>query len=90
MRLRLNARVTNATPRATMGADGGKLRLSSAPTKQNSELPAGTLPPAAARAALVDALLANRPDPIEIRTVEHAAFPQADRRALPGACRRTT
>ena len=31
-------------------------------------------PPAAAREALVDALLANRPDPIDIKSVEMLRF----------------
>lgn len=73
-RLRLNARVTTATVKATLGADGGKLRADLGTYKQNSDLPAGTLPPAAARAALVDALLANQPDPIEIKSVEMIRF----------------
>jgi hypothetical protein len=73
-RLRLNARTTTATVKATLGADGGKLRADLGTYKQNSDLPAGTLPPAAARAALVDALLANHPDPIDIKTVETLRF----------------
>ena len=73
-RLRLNARVTTATVKATLGADGGKLRADLGTYKQNSDLPAGTLPPAAARAALVEALLANQPDPIEIKSVEMIRF----------------
>lgn len=74
VRLRLNGRVTTANAKATLGADGGKLRADLGTYKQTSDLPAGTLPPAAARAALVDALLANRPDPIDIRTVEMLRF----------------
>jgi hypothetical protein len=73
-RLRLNARVTTATVKATIGPDGGKLRADLGTYKQNSDLPAGTLPPAAARAALVEALLANKPDPIDIKTVELIRF----------------
>jgi hypothetical protein len=73
-RLRLNARITTATAKATIGANGGKLRADLGTYKQNSDLPAGTLPPAAARAALVDALLANHPDPIDISTVEVMRF----------------
>jgi hypothetical protein len=74
VRLRLNARLTTANAKATIGADGGKLRADLGTYKQNSDLPAGTLPPAAARKALVDALLANRPDPIDIKTVEMLRF----------------
>jgi hypothetical protein len=73
-RLRLNARITNATVKATLGAGGGKLSADLGSHTQTAELPAGTLPPAAARAALVDALLANKPDPIEIKTVELLRF----------------
>jgi hypothetical protein len=73
-RLRLNARITTATAKATIGAHGGKLRADLGTYKQNSDLPAGTLPPAAARAALVDALLANHPDPIDNQTVEVMRF----------------
>ena len=73
-RLRINARITTATVRATLGANGGKLRADLGTYKQTSDLPEGTLPPAAARAALVDALLANRPDPIDIPTVEVMRF----------------
>jgi hypothetical protein len=74
VRLRLNARVTTANAKAKIGADGGTLRVDLGPYKQTSDLPAGTLPPAAARAALVDALLANRPDPVDIKTVEMLRF----------------
>ena len=74
VRLRLNARVTTANAKATLGPNGGKLRADLGTYKQTSDLPAGTLPPAAARAALVDALLANRPDPIDIKTVEMLRF----------------
>jgi hypothetical protein len=73
-RLRLNGRVTSATAKATMGANGGKLRAELGTYTQASDLPAGTLPPAAARAALVDALLANHPDPIDIKTIELMRF----------------
>ncbi|MBN9087276.1 MAG: DUF1849 family protein [Reyranella sp.] len=73
-RTRLNARNTSATIKATIGPDGGRLRADLGTYKQTSDLPAGTLPPAAARAALVDALLANQPDPIEIKTVEMLRF----------------
>ena len=78
VRLRLNARITTANGKATLGAPGsdkgGKLRTDLGTYTQNSDLPAGTLPPAAARAALVDALLANKPDPIDIPTVEFLRF----------------
>lgn len=73
-RWRLNARTTHASVKATLGADGGKLRADLGTYNQTTDLPAGTLPPAAARGALVDALLANQPDPIEIRTVELLRF----------------
>ena len=74
VRLRLNARITNATVKATPGADVGKLRADFGAHSQTTDLPAGTLGPAAARAALIDALLANQPDPIEIRTIELMRF----------------
>ena len=70
----MNARISNATVEATLGADGGKLRADLGTYTQASDLPAGTLPPAAARAALVDALLANRPGPIQIPTIEIVRF----------------
>jgi hypothetical protein len=73
-RLRLNARNTSATAKATFAAGGGTLRVDLGTYVQTGDLPDGTLPPAAARAALVDALLANRPDPIEIRTIELMRF----------------
>ena len=44
-RLRLNARISNATVKATLGADGGKLRADLGSHIQASDLPAGTLPP---------------------------------------------
>jgi hypothetical protein len=74
VRLRLNARVTTTKAKATMGAGGGKLRADLGTYQQNSDLPEGTLPPAAARAALVDALIANHPDPIDIKTIELLRF----------------
>ena len=73
-RLRLNARVTTATVKATLGPDGGKLSVDLGSYTQSGTLPAGTLPPAAARAALLEALLANKPDPIVIHTVELLRF----------------
>jgi hypothetical protein len=74
VRLRLNARITTTNAKATLGPNGGKLRADLGTYTQNSDLPAGTLPPAAARAALVDALRANHPDPIDIKTVEILRF----------------
>lgn len=74
VRLRLNARVTTTKAKATLGANGGKLRADLGTYQQNSDLPEGTLPPAAARAALVDALIANHPDPIDIKTIEMLRF----------------
>jgi hypothetical protein len=73
-RLRINARITTATVKATLGANGGKLRADLGTYKQTSDLPEATLPPAAARAALVDALIANHPDPIDIPTIEPMRF----------------
>lgn len=73
-RLRLNARVTTASGRATLGSAAGKLSADLGTYTQNSDLPAGTLAPAAARAFLVEALRANRPDPIEVHTVELMRF----------------
>jgi hypothetical protein len=74
VRLRLNARVTTTKAKATLGANGGKLRADLGTYQQNSDLPEGTLGPAAARAALVDALIANHPDPIDIKTIEMLRF----------------
>jgi hypothetical protein len=73
-RLRQNARVTTATGTATLGAEAGKLTVDLGSYKQTSDLPAGTLAPAAARAALLEALLANRPGRIEIPTVDLLRF----------------
>ncbi|HTR83607.1 MAG TPA: DUF1849 family protein, partial [Reyranella sp.] len=73
-RLRLNARLITATGKATLGSAPGKLVADLVRYKQNSDLPAGTLAPAAAREALVAALIANKPDPIEVRTVEMLRF----------------
>ena len=73
-RLRQNARVTTATGKATMGAEPGKLSVDLGRYKQDSDLPAGTLAPAAARSALLAALNANRPGKIEIPTVELLRF----------------
>ena len=73
-RLRQNARVTTATGKATLGAEPGKLFADLGRYKQESELPAGTLAPAAARQALVKALVADTPAKFEIRTVELLRF----------------
>src|SRR5882724_1365579 len=72
--LRQNARITRAVGKATLGAEPGKLNADLGRYKQDSDLPAGTLAPAAARAALLEALGANRPGPIEIRTVDLLRF----------------
>src|SRR5260370_30329593 len=73
-RLRQNARVTTASGKATLGAEPGKLTADLGRYKQDSDLPAGTLAPAAARAALLEALLANKPGLLEIRTVHLRRF----------------
>src|SRR5262249_15003784 len=74
-RLRQNARVTTVTGTATLGADGGKLTADLGSYKQESDLPAGTLAPAAAaRAALLAALLANQPGRIAIPTIDLLRF----------------
>ena len=74
IRLRHDARVDTATATATLGKEPGKLHAVLSRYKQDSDLPAGTLGPAAARAALVEALLANKPGKIEIDTVEMLRF----------------
>ncbi len=73
-RLRTDARIDTANATATLGKEPGKLHAVLSRYKQDSALPAGTLPPAAARAALVEALLANKPGKIEIDTVEMYRF----------------
>jgi hypothetical protein len=73
-RLRQNARVTTVTGKATLGDEPGKLSADLGRYKQDSELPAGTLAPAAARAALLKALIANQPGKIDIRTVDLLRF----------------
>jgi hypothetical protein len=73
-RLRQNARVTIATGKATLGAEPGELTIDLGSYKQDSVLPAGTLAPAVARAALLAALIANKPGVIEIRTVDLLRF----------------
>jgi hypothetical protein len=73
-RLRLNARVSTASGKATLGGAEGKLTADLGTYTQTSELPAGTLGPAAARAALVEALIANHPDPIDIHGLELMRF----------------
>ncbi len=73
-RLRHDARIDTATGTATLGAEPGQLHTVLSRYKQDSVLPAGTLAPAAARAALVEALVANKPGKIEIGTVEMYRF----------------
>src|SRR5436189_4083179 len=73
-RLKLNARINTASGKATLGSAPGRLSADLGTYTQTSDLPAGTLAPAAARAFLVEALLANRPDPIEVHTVELMRF----------------
>src|SRR5207302_4283429 len=73
-RLRQNARVTTATGKATLGAEAGRLDTDLGRYKQDSDLPAGTLAPVPARQALLEALIANRPGKIEIRTVDLLRF----------------
>ena len=73
-RLRQNARVTTVTGKATLGAEPGKLTADLGRYKQESELPAGTLAPAAARQALRQALIADTQGMFEIRTVELLRF----------------
>jgi hypothetical protein len=72
-RLHQNARITIATGKATLGPDGGKLTVDLGRYKQDSDLPAGTLAPAAARAALLDALVANKPQ-VGIRGIDLLRF----------------
>jgi hypothetical protein len=73
-RLRHDARIDTANGTATLGKDGGQLHTVLSRYKQDSVLPAGTLAPAAARGALVAALIANKPGAIEIPTVEMYRF----------------
>jgi hypothetical protein len=86
-RLRHDARIDTATGTATLGKEPGQLHTVLSRYKQDSALPAGTLAPGAARAALVEALITNKPDPIEIRTVEmyrfHKPILQSFQRLLP-------
>ena len=72
--LRQNARLTKAIGKATLGAEPGELTADLGSYKQDSDLPAGTLAPAAARAALLEAMIANKPGVIEIRTVDLLRF----------------
>jgi hypothetical protein len=72
--LRQNARLTRVIGKARLGEAPGKLNADLGRYKQDSDLPAGTLAPAAARAALIGALIANRPGNIEIRTVDLLRF----------------
>jgi hypothetical protein len=93
-RLRLNARVTTASGKATLGSASGRLSADLGTYTQTADLPAGTLAPAAARAFLLEALLANRPDPIEVHTVElmrfHKPVVQRFHRLPPGDTRIAT
>jgi hypothetical protein len=73
-RLRHDARIDTATGTATLGKEPGQLHTVLSRYKQDSALPAGTLAPVAARAALVEALIANKPGKIEIGTVEMYRF----------------
>lgn len=73
-RLRQNARVTTATGKASLGAAPGRINADLGRYKQDTDLPAGTLAPAAARAALLVALRSNRPGTVEVRTVDLARF----------------
>jgi hypothetical protein len=72
--IRQDGRLEKATGSVDLGNEAGKLHAVLSRYKQDSDLPAGTLAPAAARAALVKALLAGQPGPIEIRTVEMLRF----------------
>ena len=73
-RLRHDARIDTATGTATLGKEAGQLHTVLSRYKQDSALPAGTLAPAAARAALVEGLLANKPGKIEVGAVEMYRF----------------
>lgn len=73
-RLRHDARIDTASGTATLGRKPGQLHAVLSRYKQDSALPAGTLAPAAARAALLAALMANKPGAIEIHTVEMYRF----------------
>jgi len=73
-RMRQDARVETAQGTASLGRDAGTLHAVLSRYKQDSELPPGTLAPAAARAALLKGLAANQPGNIEIRTVEMLRF----------------
>jgi hypothetical protein len=87
-RLRHDARIDTATGTASLGKDPGQLQAVLSRSRQDSALPAGTLAPAAARAALLEALAANKPGPIEIHTVEmlrfHKPVKQVFTRLVPG------
>ena len=73
-RLRTDARIDTANATAALGKEPGRLHAVLSRYTQDSALPAGTLPPAAARAALVEALLSNKPGRIEIDTIEMFRF----------------
>jgi hypothetical protein len=73
-RVRQDTRTEKATGTATLGPEGGKLHTVLSRYKQDSDLPPGTLAPAAARAALLKALTSGKTGAIEIRTVEMLRF----------------
>src|SRR5262249_26722493 len=73
-RLHQNARITVANGKATLGNEPGKLAVDLGRYQQDSDLPAGTLGPAAARAALLEALAANPPGKIRGRTADLLRF----------------
>ena len=73
-RLRHDARIDTANGTATLGKEPGQLHTVLSRYKQDSALPAGTLAPAAARWALVEALMANKQGKIEIGAVEMYRF----------------
>jgi len=72
--LRHDARIDAATGTATLGKEPGRLHAVLSRYKQDSELPAGTLAPEAARAELIKALTENPDRKIEIRSVEMMRF----------------
>jgi hypothetical protein len=73
-RLRQDARTEKATGTATLGPEGGKLHTVLSRYKQDTDLPPGTLAPAAARAALLKALTSGKTGNIEISTIEMLRF----------------
>jgi hypothetical protein len=73
-RLRSDARIDTTTGTASLGREAGTLHAVMSRFKQDTDLPAGTLGPAAARAALLKALAANQLGKIQIRTVDMLRF----------------